>query len=154
MAQAFVSRFYEAVSKHQPLLPFYINSTTRYTIKADMSINGAVLEAPIDYFNLLVEQGKDIFYNADSFDAHVVNPLFAYNAPENIPDRPKRERAGDMMSISVLVSGRIRFGKGKDVPEKRFAESFILVPNWEAMQKNPPKGIRSWLIMSQNFRAL
>lgn len=149
-----MDRFYEAVTRHQPLLPFYVNSTTRYSVKADISINGAVLEAPVDYFNLLAEQGKDVFYNTDSFDAHVVNPLFAYNAPETIPDRQRLERKGDMMSISVLVSGRIRFGKGKDVPEKKFVESFILVPNWEAMQKNPPRGIRSWLIMSQNFRAL
>lgn len=154
VAQAFVSRFYEAVGRHQPLLPFYINSTTRYTTKADISINGAVLEAPADYFNLLVAQGKDVFYHPESFDTHVVNPLFAYNAPDNIPDRPRRERSGDMMSMTVLVTGRMRFGKGKDAPEKNFTDSFILVPNWEAMQRNPPRGIRSWLIMSQNFRAL
>lgn len=144
------------MTRHQPLLPFYVNSTTRYSIKADISINGAVLDAPADYFGLLVEQGKDVFYNPDSFDAHVVNPRFAYNAPppESIPDRERLERRGDMMSIAVLVTGRIRFGRGKEVPEKKFTESFVLVPNWEAMQRNPPRGIRSWLIMSQNFRAL
>lgn len=149
-----MSRFYEAVSKHSPILPFYVNSTSRYSIKADISINGAQIETPADYFNLLKEQGNGVTYTAESFDAHVVNPSFEYNAPENIPDNQKHERQGDKMSIVVMVTGRIKFGRDRDAPHKMFTETFVLVPNWEAMQRNPPRGIRKWLIMSQNFRAL
>jgi NTF2-related export protein 1/2 len=74
--------------------------------------------------------------------------------PDNLPTKEKAESKGEMMSISVSVMGRVQFGKGRDAPKKMFNEAFVLWPNWEAMQKNPPKGIKQWLIASQNFRAL
>lgn len=58
------------------------------------------------------------------------------------------------MSFAVMVMGKVKYGKDREAPQKFFTETFVLVPNWEAMQKNPPRGIRKWLIMSQNFRAL
>jgi NTF2-related export protein 1/2 len=38
--------------------------------------------------------------------------------------------------------------------EKAFTESWLLVPHWEALGRNPPRGLRKWLVVSQNFRAL
>ncbi|KFH41674.1 hypothetical protein ACRE_076040 [Hapsidospora chrysogenum ATCC 11550] len=153
-AENFVTRYYEALSRRTALLPFYVNSTTRYSIKADITINGARLETPADYYNLLVEQGQGVYYEAESIDTHVVNPSFRYDAPDNIPNMDRMEKKGELMSIVVTVMGKVQYGKGREAPRKMFNETFVLVPNWEAMQRNPPRGIKQWLIMSQNFRAL
>ncbi|OTA67864.1 hypothetical protein K449DRAFT_419582 [Hypoxylon sp. EC38] len=40
------------------------------------------------------------------------------------------------------------------VQEKDFNEAFLLVPHWEAWARNAPRGLRKWVIVSQNFRAL
>lgn len=153
-AERFATQYYEALNRHRPLLPFYTNSTSRYTTQADISINGAKVEAPADYYNLLQEQGSDVRYEIESLDAHVLNPSFQLDAPTNVYDNEKHESKGNRMSIAVTVMGRVQFGKGKEAPLKMFNETFVLVPNWDALQKNPPRGINRWLIMSQNFRAL
>ncbi|KAI6784898.1 uncharacterized protein J7T54_007992 [Emericellopsis cladophorae] len=155
-AETFVNRYYDAISRRAPILPFYVNSTTRYTKTADISINGAVVPTPADYFNQLAEQsnGHPVTYEVESFDAHVTNPSFTYEMPDNFPIKEKAESKGEMMSISVSVMGRVQYGKGREAPKRMFNESFVLWPNWEAMQKNPPKGIKQWLIASQNYRAL
>lgn len=93
-------------------------------------------------------------YEIESFDTHVMNPSFQYGAPGNLQDNNKIEKNGGRMSIVVTTMGRVQFGKGREAPQKMFNETFVLVPNWEAMGKNPPRGIKRWLIMSQNFRAL
>lgn len=136
------------------LLPFYINSSPRYAIAADISINGQVVPTPADYYTLLETQGQNVRYEIESLDAHVMNPSFQYGAPENIYNNDKVEKSGGRMSIVVTTMGKVQFGKGRDSPQKMFNETFVLVPNWDAMSKNPSKGAKRWLIMSQNFRAL
>lgn len=93
-------------------------------------------------------------YEVESFDAQVINPSFQYGAPENLQDNNKAEKSGGRMSIVVTTMGKVQFGKGRDAPAKMFNETFVLVPNWEAMVRNPPRNAKRWLIMSQNFRAL
>lgn len=58
------------------------------------------------------------------------------------------------MSLLVQVAGRATFGKGREAVRKGFSEVFVLVPNWEAMGRNPPRNLRRWLIASQNLRTL
>ncbi|KAJ3458086.1 hypothetical protein MRS44_012195 [Fusarium solani] len=139
-AEIFVTHYYQAVNKQSALLPFYINSSSRYPIPADISINGAVLSAPTDYSKLLEAQGQGALYELESFDAHVVNPSFGMGAPENVYEGAKVEKNGGRMSILVNVMGKVQYGKGREAPQKMFHETFVLVPNWEAMVKNPPKG--------------
>lgn len=153
-AETFVTHYYQAINTRAALLPFYINSSNKYSISADISINGAVVPTPADYWQLLEAQGKNVTYEIESFDTHVMNPSFQYGAPENLHDNNKIERNGGRMSIVVTTMGRVQFGKGREAPQKMFNETFVLVPNWEAMGRNPPRGIKRWLIMSQNFRAL
>ncbi|KAF4969988.1 hypothetical protein FSARC_2891 [Fusarium sarcochroum] len=152
-AEVFVTNYYQAINRQTNLLPFYINASSRYPISADISINGAVVPTPADYSKLLEAQGNDAHYEIESFDAHVLNPSFTMGAPENVYDNARRERNGERMSVLVTVMGRVQYGKGKDAPQKMFNETFVLVPNWESMTKNPPKGVKKWLVMSQNFRA-
>ncbi|KAM5344821.1 hypothetical protein ACJ41O_010683 [Fusarium nematophilum] len=153
-AEVFTTNYYQAINSRSNLLPFYINSSSRYPIPADISINGAVVPAPADYTKLLEAQGAGVHYDIESFDAHVMNLSFGMGAPENVYDAAKTEKGGSRMSIVVTVMGKVQYGKGREAPQKMFNETFVLVPNWEAMVKNPPRGAKRWLIMSQNFRAL
>ncbi|QUC22447.1 uncharacterized protein UV8b_06688 [Ustilaginoidea virens] len=153
-AESFVSHYYQALNSRSQLLPFYINSSPKYSVAADISINGSVLATPADYSTLLDAQGQGVRYDIESLDAHVINPSSQYGAPESVHDNSKVEKNGGRMSIVVTTMGRVQFGKGREAPQKMFNETFVLVPNWDAMARNPPRGLRRWLIQSQNFRAL
>ncbi|KAF4977679.1 hypothetical protein FZEAL_5819 [Fusarium zealandicum] len=153
-AEVFTTNYYQAVNNKSALLPFYINASSRYPIPADISINGAVVPTPADYLTLLEAQGTGVSYEIESFDAHVLNPLFTMGAPEHVYDNAKTETNGGRMSIIVTVMGKVQYGKGREAPQNMFNETFVLVPNWESMVKNAPRGVKRWLIMSQNFRAL
>ena len=153
-ADNFVNNYYQAINNRATLLPFYINSSPRYAIPADISINGAVVATPADYSQLLEAQGPGAHYEIESFDAHVVNPSFQYGAPENVQTNTRVEKNGKKMSIAVTIMGKVQFGRGREALQKMFNETFVLVPNWESMAGNPPRGLMRWLIMSQNFRAL
>ncbi|KAI0428486.1 nuclear transport factor 2 domain-containing protein [Xylaria sp. FL1042] len=86
----------------------------------------------------------------------------------------KSIKDGDRMSFVVQVSGTIRYGKPGDTPtpaasataiqggaapadgapvEKGFNESWLLVPHWEALGRNAARGLKKWVVVSQNFRA-
>ncbi|KAI6751921.1 hypothetical protein HG531_006617 [Fusarium graminearum] len=125
-AEIFTTHYYQAVNRHQDLLPFYVNSSSRYPVSADISINGAVIPTPADYSKLLEVQGKDVHYDVESLDAHVLNPSFTMGAPENIYDNAKREKNGEKMSVLVTVMGRVQYGKGREAPQKMFNETFVL----------------------------
>lgn len=102
----------------------------------------------------MAEHGPACRYEVESFDAHAVNPAFGF-ASEAAPNIPvAADRNGSKMSLLVQVTGRVQFGKGREAVRKAFNEVFVLVPNWEALGRNAPRGLRRWLIMSQNFRTL
>ncbi|KAG5997705.1 hypothetical protein E4U52_003281 [Claviceps spartinae] len=155
-AEIFVNHYYQALNKQSPLSNFYINSSSKYTIAADISINGSVVATPAAYSTLLEGQGPGVRYDMESFDVHVINPSTKYAAPKNIQiqDNTKSEKSGARMSLVVTTMGKVQFGKGREAARKMFTETFVLVPNWDSMAKNPPRGLKRWLIMSQNFRAL
>ncbi|OAA69364.1 Nuclear transport factor 2 [Akanthomyces lecanii RCEF 1005] len=153
-ADNFVSTYYQSVNSKSNLLSFYVNSSPRYSIPADISINGQLVATPAEYLALIEAQGNGVHYDVESLDAHVMNPSFKFGMPDNVHDAAKAERNGARMSIVVTAVGRVQFGKGKDAPQKMFNETFVLVPNWDAMARNPPRGLKKWLVMSQNFRAL
>ncbi|KAG5928033.1 hypothetical protein E4U42_001379 [Claviceps africana] len=153
-AETFVNHYYQALNSRSQISHFYINSSSKYSTTADISINGSVVATPADYSTLLDAQGEGVRYEIESLDAHVINPSSQYGAPENIYDNNKIEKNGGRMSIVVTTMGRVQFGKGRDARQKMFNETFVLVPNWDSMVKNPPRGLKRWLIMSQNFRAL
>ncbi|KAI1284436.1 hypothetical protein F5Y07DRAFT_346527 [Xylaria sp. FL0933] len=88
----------------------------------------------------------------------------------------KSIKDGDRVSFVVQVSGTIRYGKPGDTPapaaaattaaqggaaaaadgapvEKGFNEAWLLVPHWEALGRNAARGLKKWVVVSQNFRA-
>ena len=57
----------------------------------------------------------------------------------------------------MMVSGGVKYAKGGADEETRdegrgFTETFVLVPNQEAHGPKAPRGLKKWLIQSQNFR--
>lgn len=159
-AQGFVEAYYHSLSGSQPISHFYVNSSKSYDaapLAADISINGTVLPAPADYEKLVAGHGPPCTYEVESFDAHAVNPTFGLAAaagPGAGAGAAAPDRSGQKMSLLVQVTGRITFGRGREAVRKPFNEVFVLVPNWEALRRNAPRGLRNWLIMSQNFRTL
>ncbi|KAI1367575.1 nuclear transport factor 2 domain-containing protein [Xylaria arbuscula] len=156
---------------------------TSASVKPDISINGRVVESIAAYEALLDAQGANVHYTVTSFDAHPVNPNYALGCPENLsaaangeangPGRGKITKSvkdGDRVSFAIQVSGTIRYGKPGDTPapaapeggaavdgappEVAFNESWFLVPHWEALGRNAARGLKKWVVVSQNFRAL
>lgn len=153
-ADTFIGLFYQAINNKGSLLSFYVNCSAKYSIPADISINGTVVPTPEDYQKLVEAQGSGVRYEVESIDTQVMNPSFQFGAPETVRDNSKIEKNGGRMALVVVTTGRVQYGKGRDAPQKSFNETLILVPNWDTMRHNPPRGMKKWLIMSQNFRAL
>lgn len=91
-------------------------------------------------------------YEIEAYDAHVINPDFNVAAPPAVLEA--KDKSGAKCSVLTQITGRVFYGRGRDAPAKTFNETFVLVPNWETFGRNPPKGMRRWLIWSQNFRTL
>ncbi len=162
-AQAFIDWYYIAVSDGKPLQPFYVNGNAKYAAvgtAADISINGRVCAQPSDYEALLTAQRANgrVRYDIEGFDVHVLNPAFRVACPDHLQGEV-RGRGGSAVAIQkasllVQVAGSIVYGVDKDSIKGGFSEVFVLVPNWDAIGPKAPRGLRGWLIMSQNFRAL
>ena len=109
-------------------------------------------------------------YDVDGFDVHVLNPQFRLGCPDAVlqrmtPGTPAydtttpaqlKQLQQKMVSLLVQVTGHVQYGAGKEAPRGAFQEVFVLVPNWDAVAGGPrtPRGLRSYLILSQNFRSL
>ncbi|KAF3060334.1 putative nuclear transport factor 2 domain-containing protein [Daldinia childiae] len=156
-AQAFVDHFYEALSKRRPINNFYASTSARLTaagVKPDISINGLLVPDASAYEALLETQGGPVSYDIASFDAQPVNPCFRIGEPElgagagagRDATAAAAVRNGDRLSFAVQDDN--------EPLEKPFNEAFLLVPHWEAWGRNASRGLRKWVIVSQNFRAL
>ncbi|KAI0192180.1 nuclear transport factor 2 domain-containing protein [Astrocystis sublimbata] len=102
--------------------------------------------------------------------------LSGSDTSSNAPGRSKVAKSikdGDRVSFTVQVSGVVRYGKAGDdsaatgpsagpgsgpgdgePPEMGFNEAWLLVPHWEALGRNASRGLKEWVVVSQNFRAL
>lgn len=174
-AQKFVEWFYQDINDSKPLSSYYVNANNKYAnagVTADITINGACLANPSEYETLLDEQrGSNkatnaatrntrstsgtsrVRYEVDSFDAQVINDDYTIAAPEhNINNGP--DKNGGRISMLVSVMGILHLGSGPDAVHKTFNEAFVLVPNWDARGRNPPRNVKRFLISSQNYRTL
>lgn len=46
----------------------------------------------------------------------------------------------------------IRYGEEGDV--RGFVDNVLLVPNWDSHGPKAPKGLKKWLVQTQNFRLI
>ncbi|KAK7755148.1 hypothetical protein SLS62_002963 [Diatrype stigma] len=176
-AQNFVEHYYEALNRRHNLAQYYASASSKLAaadVKPDISINGNVCASVADFEDLLNKQGSPVYCNLLSFspfppfrhevisyDAQPVNPHFTLGAPASSassePDRNERKaiEAGERLSVALQVAGTVRYGKAGDegTVERTFTEAWLLVPHWEALARQAPRGLRRWVVASQNFRA-
>lgn len=175
-AQTFVDWYYRDLNEARPLSTYYVNSNSKYSsagVTADITINGGQLTNPGDYEALLEEQrgganptsnGADhnrrstgsrprVRYEVDSFDAQVVNDDYCIAAPDHITSKGP-DKSGGRISILVTVMGILHLETEPEPARKTFSEVFVLVPNWDARGRNPPRNVKRFLISSQNYRSL
>lgn len=110
-------------------------------------------------------------YELEGFDVHVLNPQFRLACPDVLLQRliPTGPSGGGganssstaqlqqkMASLLVQVTGHVVYGGSKDAARGPFTEVLVLAPNWDVLVAGAraPRGLRSYLILSQNFRAL
>jgi NTF2-related export protein 1/2 len=152
-----VESFYPTLgspSARTHITSFYIKPTLVSPQKPDITLNGNVMSDPLEVQKIFETQIPKAYYEVQSFDCHVVNPNYNVSVDDSALG-PNKD--GKKMSIVVMVSGSVKYFKSSDDEEARaelrgFTETFVLVPNQEAQNPKAAKGIRKWLIQSQNFR--
>ncbi len=97
-------------------------------------------------------------YDVEGFDVHMLNPAFRVACPDNllgeVRGRGAAAATAQKASLLVQITGVVTYGSGKDAPKGSFSEVFVLVPNWDALSPKAPRGLKGWLIMSQDYRGL
>lgn len=177
-AQKFIDWYYQDLNDAKPLSSYYVNASNKYAaagVTADLTINGAHLAHPAEYELLLQQQrgggatttngaaagggprsnstrGR-VRHEVDSFDVQVINDDYTLGAPEHLANQGP-DRHGSRLALLVSVMGILHLGTGHDAIRKTFNEVFVLVPNWDARGRNPPRNVKRYLISSQNYRTL
>jgi len=168
-AQNFVEAYYEALNKRRDTSAFYASTSPKLTsagVVPDISINGHVLSGPSPEFPNPAQAAQALLvtargaggahYEVASFDAHPVNTNYAVGADAVNNTGANLSSRAERISFAVQVSGSAKYGKsGEDgFLEQAFTEAWLLVPHWEAQGPKAPRGLRRWVVVSQNFRAL
>jgi NTF2-related export protein 1/2 len=171
-AKGFVDWYYRAINESKPVAPAYVNGHAAYDRAghppADICINGLVVATPQEFDKLLEQQRqapkqpdpnkKRVRYEVESFDVHVINADYRFGAPPKMLDLHS-PTDGVRMMMALTVMGTVYFGtgrnKGDDYWEKQsFHDRFILVPNWDALERPVARGGgRRFLVISHNYRA-
>ncbi|KAI0883201.1 uncharacterized protein GGS22DRAFT_37197 [Annulohypoxylon maeteangense] len=83
-------------------------------------------------------------------------PATAAGGPGEAKSTPPAlgEAASATANTPFAVGSTPKPAEEAELPEQAFNEAFILVPHWEAWGRNPPRNLRKWVIVSQNFRTL
>ncbi|PKY02112.1 putative nuclear transport factor 2 domain protein [Aspergillus campestris IBT 28561] len=143
-ATEFVHSFYPALQNNRAAIAsFYSKPTATILFNGNPVADGAAVQ------EIFVNQMPPAHYEFQSFDCQILNPTYPTPTPTGVK-LPNQLSVKDM-SILVIVSGHVRYGESRDLPQRGFSETFILVPN---PTSDAPKGRRKreWLIQTQNFR--
>ncbi|KAK3904305.1 hypothetical protein C8A05DRAFT_31933 [Staphylotrichum tortipilum] len=150
---------------------------------ADICINGLVVATPQEWEKLLEQQRqapkqpdpnkRRVRYEVETLDAHVLNADYRFAAPQKMIDL-HAPTDGVRMMLHVTTTGTVYFGTGRsaittsstssgaggsgsqgaDYWEKQeFRDTFILVPNWDMLEKVGTRHGRKYLAISHNYRA-
>ncbi|KAI1174011.1 hypothetical protein F4777DRAFT_580413 [Nemania sp. FL0916] len=83
-----------------------------------------------------------------------VSGTVKYGKPGDATATAAAAASGGFGSIGTGgAQGKDAQDKEASSPESAFTESWLLVPHWEALGRNASRGLRRWLVVSQNFRA-
>lgn len=123
-------------SNHPAISSYYSDAISTILFNGNTVPDGKAVQ------DIFTNQMPPTHFEVQSYDCQIINP--AYPAPTT-GGRAGNKPAVKNMSILVIVSGYVRFGPAKDLPQRGFSETFVLVPNAKS-------GGKEWLIESQNFR--
>ena len=170
-AKNFVDWYYRQINDSKSVSQGYVNGHAAYDKAghppADICINGQVVATPQEWEKLLEQQRqapkqpdpnkRRVRYDVDTLNVHVINADYRFGAPQKMLDLHSPTDGVRMMML-VRASGTVYFGtgrnKGDDYWEKQdFHDTFILVPNWEVLEKPGNKYGRKYLAISHNYRA-
>ncbi|KAL4869447.1 hypothetical protein BDV12DRAFT_81878 [Aspergillus spectabilis] len=135
----FVQSFYPALESNRPVISsFYSIPASTILFNGNAVADGSAVQ------DIFVNQMPQTRYEVQSVDCQIINKQYPTPTTGRQPD-PRKD-----ISILVIVSGYVRFGESRDLPQRGFSETFVLVPN---PSNDGPKGTRrQWLIQTQNFR--
>ncbi|OJJ41062.1 hypothetical protein ASPWEDRAFT_47722 [Aspergillus wentii DTO 134E9] len=144
-ATEFVQSFYPALQNNRSAIASFYDQTT-----STILFNGNVVADGNAVQEIFVNQMPPAHYEVQSFDCQIINRAYPTRTVGGGVKLPNQATIKDM-SILVIVSGYVRFGESRDLPQRGFSETFVLVPNPSA---DGPKGKRrrEWLVQTQNFR--
>ncbi|KAL4878454.1 hypothetical protein BJY04DRAFT_221175 [Aspergillus karnatakaensis] len=134
----FVQSYYPALESNRASISSYY-STPASTIL----FNGNAVADGNAVQDIFVNQMPATRYEVQSVDCQIINKQYPTPTTGRQLD-PRKD-----MSILVIVSGHVRFGDSRDLPQRGFSETFVLVPNPNDTQKAKR---RPFLIQTQNFR--
>ncbi|KAL2007009.1 hypothetical protein VTN00DRAFT_8447 [Thermoascus crustaceus] len=144
-ATDFVQSFYPALQSNRgSIATFYSPAVSTILFNGNVVADGAAVQ------DIFVNQMPPAHYEVQSFDCQIINKNYPTPTATGVK-RPSQTTVKDM-SLLVMVSGYVRFGESRDLPQRGFSETFVLVPNPAADQHAKGKGRKEWLIQSQNFR--
>ena len=97
--------------------------------------------------DIFINQMPAAHYEAQSYDCQIINRAYPTATAAGLK-APSQMTVKDM-SVLVIVSGYVRYGESRNLPQRGFSETFVLVPN---PSSDRSKRRHEWLIQSQNFR--
>ncbi|OJJ02358.1 hypothetical protein ASPVEDRAFT_53061 [Aspergillus versicolor CBS 583.65] len=139
-ATEFVQSYYPALQSNRAIIAsFYGAPPCTIVFNGNTVADGNAVQ------EIFVNQMPPAHYEVQSFDCQIINKQYPTNATGRQPD-PRKD-----ISILVIVTGYVRYGESRDLPQRGFSETFVLAPN---PSTDGPKGKRrrDWLIQTQNFR--
>lgn len=140
-ATDFVKSFYPALQSNRPAIAsYYAQPTTTILFNGNSVADGNAVQ------DIFINQMPPTHYEVQSYDCQIINQAYPTPATAPAPSPKSGKAAVKNMSILVIVSGFVRFGPSKDLPQRGFSETFVLVPNTATTAG------KEWLIQSQNFR--
>ena len=151
-AEKFIDHYYTALNgSRNQIKTFYVPSTTLASGRGlpHLSYNGELVQDAAAFQETFEKQMPYTYYEAQSVNAHVLNPVLVPSESKSIKDAERN------LSIAVQVSGYVRLIERKEGPMRGFSDSFVLVPNSEEAggRGTGKQGSgQQWVIQSQNFR--
>ncbi|KAI9704164.1 MAG: hypothetical protein M1836_007025 [Candelina mexicana] len=150
-AEKFVASYYNALSTSRDTISsFYIPPATMPDGKTLPTIvfNGNIVTDSSTFQTIFEKEMPAAHYDIQSYNCHMINPNYTAIGSEGTPST-----TGKNMSILVIISGSVSYGKALEGEKRVFSESIVLVPNPTSTASKGKGGSRKgWLIQSQNFR--
>ncbi|KKK13931.1 nuclear transport factor 2 domain protein [Aspergillus ochraceoroseus] len=137
--------FYPALQSNRAVIAsFYSTPTSTILFNGNAVADGNAVQ------DIFVNQMPPTHYEVQSFDCQIINKSYPTPTPSGVK-LPNQITTKDI-SILVIVSGFVRFGESRDLPQRGFSETFVLVPYSSADGPKGKRKQRDWLIQTQNFR--